>query len=57
MLVGSCWRLEAVSSHTLPAEADLVVVAVVGEEVEVNIISPLRQQGLQILKQAIGEVT
>ena len=44
------------SSHPLPAEADLVVVAVVGEEVEVNIIRPLRQQGLQILKQAIGEV-
>ena len=44
------------SSHPLPAEADLVVVAVVGEEVEVNIISPLRQQRLQILKQAIGEV-
>ena len=53
MLVGSCWRLEAVSSHTLPAEADLVVVAVVGEEVEVNIIRPLSQQRLQILKQAI----
>ena len=54
LLVG--WKLlmlEAVSSHPLPAEADLVVVAVVGEEVEVNIISPLRQQRLQILKQAI----
>ena len=46
------WKLlEAVSSHPLPAEADLVVVSVVGEEVEVNIIRPLRQQRLQILKQ------
>ena len=54
MLVG--WKLlEAggCASHALPAEADLVVVAVVREEVEVNIIRPLRQQRLQILKQAI----
>ena len=42
MLVESYWMLEAVSLHALPAEADLVVVAVVGEEVEVDIIRPLR---------------
>ena len=37
-------------SDPLPAEADLVVISVLGEEVEVNIVSSLGQHTLQILK-------
>ena len=38
------------SSDPLPAEADLVVVSVLREQVEVNIVSALGQQRLQILR-------
>mgnify|MGYP006975532334 CR=1 FL=1 len=39
-------------SDSLPAEADFIVVSVLGEEVEVNIVSALGQQSLQILRRA-----
>lgn len=42
--------LECSDSDPLPAEADLVVISVFGEEVEVNIVSSLGQHTLQILK-------
>ena len=40
------------SSDPLAAEADLVVVSVLREQVEVNIVSALGQQTLQILRAA-----
>ena len=36
-------------SDSLPAEADFIVVSVLRKEVEVNIVSALGQQSLQIL--------
>ena len=37
------------TSDPLPAEADFIVVSMLWEEVEVNIVSALGQQSLQVL--------
>ena len=44
-------NISIMSLDPLPAEADLVVISVLREQVEVNIVSALGQQSLQILRQ------